>query len=406
MRVDLLTREYPPHVYGGAGVHVAALAEHLHPLVDLRVHRYGADAGPDPDGAGGGPGVRAHPVPDTLRGANPALQAVAVGAAMADAVSGTSLVHSHTWYACLAGSLAQRLHGVPHVVTAHSLELLRPWKADQLGGGYRLSSALEENALRTADRIIAVSRAMAQDITRLHPGLDPGRISVVHNGIDTEAFAPDHGTDQLELFGIPTDRPIVACVARISRQKGLEHLLRAARHFVPGTRLVVVAQSADTAQQRAEFAEGVAALRAQGHACHWISGPFPRRALVQLLSHARVFVCPSVYEPLGIVNLEAMACGTPVVASATGGIPEVVGEGRTGMLVPLRSDATSGGQPDEPLVFAKDLAARVNALVEDPDTARRMGEEGRRQAVRNFSWRHAARQVRDIYTDLVGSGAV
>ncbi|MFF4588386.1 glycogen synthase [Streptomyces sp. NPDC001388] len=404
MRVDLLTREYPPHVYGGAGVHVAALVEHLRSLVDLRVHCYGPDAGTGPD-ATGGPRVRSHAVPDTLRGANPALQAVAVGAAMADAVSGTSVVHSHTWYACLAGSLAQRLHGVPHVVTAHSLEPLRPWKADQLGGGYRLSSAMEASALNTADRVIAVSRAMARDITRLHPGLDPGRVTVVHNGIDTEAYAPDHGTDALEQYGIPLDRPIVACVARISRQKGLDHLLRAARHFVPGTRLVIVAQSADTPRQSAEFAEQVAALRAQGHACHWISGPFPRRALVQLLTHARVFVCPSVYEPLGIVNLEAMACGTPVVASATGGIPEVVDEGRTGMLVPLRHDDTPDGQPDEPLVFAKDFAGRVNGLIEDPGVAGRMGEEGRRRVVREFSWRRAAQQVSDIYTDLVGSGA-
>ncbi|MFF4643119.1 glycogen synthase [Streptomyces sp. NPDC001389] len=406
MRVDLLTREYPPYVYGGAGVHVTALAGELRPLVDLRVHHYGPSLPPDarPAREGGTLGVLAHGVPAGLCDANPALQAVAVNAAMADAVAGADVVHSHTWYTGLAGRFAQQLHGIPHVVTAHSLELLRPWKEEQLAGGYGLSCSMERTALCTADRVIAVSRAMARDITRLHPEVDPDRVTVVHNGIDTREFAPDHGTDALEPFGIRTDRPIVAAVARITRQKGLDHLLRAARHFVPGTRTVIVAQAADTARARAEFADGVGRLRGEGVDVHWIGGAFPRRALVQLLTHAQVFACPSVYEPLGMVNLEAMACGTPVVATATGGIPEVVVDGETGRLVPLHGRPGTGGQPEEPYVFAKDFAARVNSLLDDPDTAERMGRAGRLRAVDGFSWQRAALEVRDIYASITRAG--
>ncbi|MDX3536045.1 glycogen synthase [Streptomyces sp. MB09-01] len=406
MRVDLLTREYPPYVYGGAGVHVTALAGQLRPLVDLRVHHYGPPDTPDVPSAAsaGAPDVLAHRVPAELRDANPALQAVAVNAAMAEAVAGADVVHSHTWYTGLAGRFAQQLHGIPHVVTAHSLEPLRPWKKEQLGGGYALSCSMERTALCAADRVVAVSRAMAQDITRLHPELDPDRVSVVHNGIDTQEFAPDHSSDALESFGIRTDRPIVASVARISRQKGLDHLLRAAQHFVPGTRLVIVAQAADTSEARAEFADGVGRLRDQGVDVHWIGGEFSRRALVQLLTHARVFACPSVYEPLGIVNLEAMACGTPVVASATGGIPEVVVDGETGRLVPLLGGPETGGQPDDPFVFAKDFAARVNSLLDDPDTAERMGQAGRLRAVETFSWQRAVREVRDVYASIARQG--
>ncbi|CAM5744164.1 putative Capsular glucan synthase [Streptomyces afghaniensis 772] [Streptomyces afghaniensis] len=392
MRVDLLTREFPPDVYGGAGVHAGALAEHLRRLVDLRVHRFGTGADRFP--------VLRHRVPGDLADANPSLQALAVNASMAHRVAGAEVVHSHTWYTNLAGRLAQQLHDIPHVVTAHSLEPLRPWKARQLDGGYEISSFMEREALRTADRVIAVSRAMARDITDAYPEVDPERIVVVHNGVDSAQYAPDRGTDALDTHGIGTERPMVVCVARISRQKGLPYLLEAARLFVPGTRLVLVAQSADTPADRDDFATAVRGLRDAAVNVQWIDGPFSKRALVQLLSHARVFVCPSLYEPLGIVNLEAMACGTPVVATATGGIPEVVVEGETGYLVPLRA-GTASGVPDEPLVLAKELAVRVNALLADAATADRMGRAARDHVVSHFSWSRAARRVADLYRSVV-----
>lgn len=346
----------------------------------------------------------AHGVPGGLEAANPSLQALAVNASMSQAVAGTSVVHSHTWYTNFAGWLAQQLHGVPHVVTAHSLEPLRPWKAEQLDGGYEISCFMEREALTRADRIIAVSHATAGDITRAYPGVDPARISVVHNGVDAGTYAPDPGTDALQEHGLDGDRPTVVCVARISRQKGLLHLLDAARHFVPGTRLVVVAQFADSDAQRAEFARAVAALDGGEVEARWISGAFSKRALVQLLSHARVFVCPSLYEPLGIVNLEAMACGTAVVATATGGNPEAVVDGETGYLVPMQPATGTGGPVDDDessSVLAKELAVRVNALVADPVTAENMGMAGRRRVLSHFSWERAARQVAEIYRSVV-----
>ncbi|MFE1441867.1 glycogen synthase [Streptomyces sp. NPDC058739] len=393
MRVDLLTREYPPHVYGGAGVHVGALARHLRGLVDVRVHRFGP---PDTD-----PSVTAHGVPGGLEAANPSLQALAVNASMSHAVAGTSVVHSHTWYTNFAGRLAQRLYGVPHVVTAHSLEPLRPWKAEQLDGGYEISCFMEREALTRADRIIAVSRSTAADIARAYPDVDPARISVVHNGVDAAVYAPDPGTDALREHGLDGDRPTVVCVARISRQKGLLHLLDAARHFVPGTRLVVVAQFADSDAQRAEFARALAALDGGEVEVRWIGGEFSKRALVQLLSHARVFVCPSLYEPLGIVNLEAMACGTAVVATATGGNPEAVVDGETGYLVPMQPGTGRPTDDESSSVLAKELAVRVNALVADPVAAENMGVAGRRRVLSHFSWEQAARQVAEIYRSVV-----
>ncbi|MFI1357740.1 glycogen synthase [Streptomyces sp. NPDC020898] len=393
MRVDLLTREYPPHVYGGAGVHVQALAEHLRNLVDLRVHCFGpADTDPS---------IQAHAVPSDLATANPSLQALAVNASMSHMVAGASVVHSHTWYTNLAGRLAQQLHGIPHVVTAHSLEPLRPWKAEQLGGGYEISRFMEREALTGADRIIAVSHAMARDITEIYPGVDPERVVVVHNGVDADRYAPDLGTDALAAEGIDISRPTVVCVARISAQKGLPHLLRAARQFVPGTQLVLVAQSTDTAAQGARFARAVEGMRDSAVEVHWVSGPFPKRALIQLLSHARVFVCPSLYEPLGLVNLEAMACGTPVVATAVGGIPEAVVDGETGYLVPLRAATRRGDGVDEPSVLARELAARVNELLKDEATADRMGRAGRLRVLSHFSWERAAHLVADVYRAVV-----
>lgn len=393
MRVDLLTREYPPHVYGGAGIHVGSLADRLRDLVDLRVHCF--------EPTEGNASVLAHDVPKVLAAANPSLQALAVNASMSHAVAGASLVHSHTWYTNLAGRFAQQLHGIPHVITTHSLEPLRPWKSEQLDGGYEISCFMEREALIRADRVIAVSHAMARDILEVYSDVDPGRVTVVHNGVDASQYAPDPGTDALKEQGISVDRPIVACVARISPQKGLLHLLQAAWNFIPGTQLVVVAQSADTAAHRAEFAEAVAAMGDSPVDVHWVSGPFPRRVLIQLLSHARVFVCPSLYEPLGIVNLEAMACGTPVVASATGGIPEAVVDGETGYLVPLETATTDGGGADEHSVFAKELAVRVNELLTDATSAERMGQAGRRRVLSHFTWERVAYQVAEIYRGVV-----
>lgn len=389
MRVDLLTREYPPYVYGGAGVHVGHLVQHLRDQLDVRVHCYDGDRDES--------GVVVHHADHDLTAANAALQAMSVNLSMSEAVTGTSVVHSHTWYANFAGHIAKVLHGVPHVATAHSLEPLRPWKAEQLAGGYRLSSFMEETALTDADRVIAVSQAMADDLVRSYPRVDPDRVSVIHNGIDSDSFAPDHGTAHLDAAGIDRNLPIIACVARITRQKGLGHLLRAAVHFDREAQLVIVAEASDTPEQRREFGLAVDHLRSQGIRITWIGSPFPRAALRQLLTHARVFVCPSIYEPMGIVNLEAMACSTAVVGTATGGIPEVVTEGTTGLLVPIAPAPDGHGEPAAREVFAKEIASRVNHLIDDPATARRMGEAGRTRAVEQFSWSSVADRVRQIY---------
>ena len=389
MRVDLLTREYPPSVYGGAGVHVGNLAHHLRAHLDVRVHCYGDEREET--------GVVAHSVTQELDDANAAIQAMAVNLSMSEAVHGTSVVHSHTWYANFAGHIARTQHCVPHVVTAHSLEPLRPWKAEQLYGGYRLSSFMEETALVNADHIIAVSKAMADDIVRVYPRVRANRISVIYNGIDTADFAPDPGTEHLESQGIGTDRPIVACVARITRQKGLGHLLRAAEYFDRDAQLVIVAQTSDTLEQRRRFGFAVDRLRAAGVPITWIGGAFPRAALRQLLTHARVFVCPSIYEPMGLVNLEAMACGTPVVGTATGGIPEVVADGETGLLVPFETVAGGEGEPTTPVVFAREIASRVNHFIDHVATAVRMGAAGRERAITHFSWTSVADRVRQVY---------
>lgn len=393
MRAALLSREYPPHVYGGAGVHVDQLSRELRRLVDLRIHCFGE---PRPE-----PYVTAHRTPTELAGANPALHTMGIAPAMAAAAAGADVVHSHTWYANFAGHLAKLLHGTPHVLTAHSLEPLRPWKAEQLSGGYQLSLFCERTAVLGADRLIAVSHAMRDDLLRCYPELDPGRVAVIHNGIDTEAFAPGPGTAELTPLGIRTDRPTVACVARLTRQKGLLHLLRAAPQLTPGTQLVMCVSAPDTVEIADEFTALAREARDQGVDLVHVHEPLSRDALRQLLTHADVFACPSVYEPMGIVNLEAMACGTPVVATAVGGIPEVVADGETGLLVPVDAAPGGGGEPADADAFAKDFAARVNELLADPERARRMGRAGRRRAAEHFSWASIAAQVHDIYRAVV-----
>ncbi|MGW1005699.1 glycogen synthase [Streptomyces sp. NPDC002520] len=380
MRVGLLTREYPPDVYGGAGVHVEFLARELASLVDLEVHSWGE---------GRAPGVVRHRPWPALDGSNDALRTFSVDLSIAAALEDRELVHSHTWYANLAGHMAKLLYGVPHVVTAHSLEPLRPWKAEQLGGGYALSSWAERTAIEAADAVIAVSGAMREDILACYPALDPARVHVVHNGIDTTLYRPDHGTDVLVRHGVDPGRPYVLFVGRITRQKGVPHLLRAVRDIGAGTQVVLCAGAPDTPEIEREFRELYEELSRVRAGVTWIPQMLPRAEVVQLLTHAAVFVCPSVYEPLGIVNLEAMACGTPVVASRVGGIPEVVEDGRTGLLVDVDDD------------FETNLARALDALLADQERARGMGEAGRRRAVGEFGWDAVARRTAGLYEEIL-----
>jgi starch synthase len=395
VRVALLSKEFPPEVYGGAGVHVEQLAAQLARLADLEVHCFGAERPPPGDFT-----VTAYRPWEALAGEEPyleALRTMSVDLAMASAVRHADVVHSHTWYTNFAGHLARMLHDVPHVVTVHSLEPRRPWKADQLGTGYRLSSFCERTGIESADAVIAVSSAVAADTATCYPALDPERIAVVHNAIDTEAWAPDPATDVLESFGVSPDRPIVLYVGRITHQKGISHLLAAARHFDPSVQFVLRAGPADTPEMARQAAAQIAALAAERRGVHWIEGQIGQRQLNQLLSHATVSCCPSIYEPLGLVNLEAMACEAPVVASAVGGIPEVVVDGVTGRLVPFEPVGPNDSDPADPERFALDLASAVNELIADPGRARLMGEAGRRRVIEEFGWAETARRIIDVY---------
>ena len=383
MRVGILTREFPPDVYGGAGVHVDFLVRELRRLADVEVSCFGAQR----EGA-----TAFEPFPQ-LADANFSLQTLGVDQAMAAAAAEVDVVHSHTWYANLGGHLAGLLHGIPHVVTAHSLEPRRPWKLEQLGGGYRVSSWIERSAYLAADGVIAVSDGMRADVLDCYPDLDPARVHVVRNGIDTELYRPDLGTDVLDRLGIDSARPYVLFVGRITRQKGVGHLVAAAHAFDPDVQVVLCAGAPDTPEIGEEMRVAVEALQAERSGVLWIADMLPRPEVVQLLTRASVFVCPSVYEPLGIVNLEAMACETAVVASDVGGIPEVVVDGETGLLV--HYDAR------EPAAFEGDLAEAVNALVRDPARTEAMGLAGRRRAVEEFSWATIADQTVAIYESLL-----
>jgi starch synthase len=407
VRVALLTREYPPEVYGGAGVHVEYLARELARLEQLTVHCWGA-----PRDA---PGVVAHRAWDALVGPEPhlaALQAMSIDLAMAARTQGAELVHSHTWYANLAGHLAKLTYGIPHVATVHSLEPLRPWKAEQLGGGYALSSWCERVGLEGADAVIAVSEGMRRDILASYPAIDVDRVRVIYNGIDADEYRPDPGTDVLERHGVDPARPSVVFVGRITRQKGVPYLLDAALEFDPAAQLVLCAGAPDTPEIGAEVERRVerlrdarakpgdeAAGRGSGNVV-WIDQMLPKAEVIQLLSHATVFACPSIYEPLGIVNLEAMACEAAVVATATGGIVEVVQDGMTGLLVPF--EAEEGGiEPRDPEAFSHAIAERVNALLADPERAREMGRAGRARAVEVFDWSAIAAQTSELYRTLI-----
>ena len=396
MKVALLTREFPPEVYGGAGVHVEYLARELERLEDLTVHCWGAERDDDH--------VVAHRAWDALSGGAPhlaALQAMSIDLTMAAGVEGAELVHSHTWYANLAGHLAKLIYGIPHVATVHSLEPLRPWKAEQLGGGYALSSFCERVGLEGADAVIAVSEGMRRDILAAYPAIAPERVEVIYNGIDAREYAPDPGTDVLERHGVDPGRPSVVFVGRITRQKGVPYLLDAALELDPAAQLVLCAGSPDTPEIGAEVERRVERLRAARGNVIWLDQMLPKPDVIQLLSHATVFSCPSIYEPLGIVNLEAMACEAAVVATATGGIVEVVQDGVTGLLVPFEP-APGAIEPRDPAAFAHAIAERVNALLADPDRAAAMGKAGRARAVEAFDWTAIAAQTSAVYRRLAG----
>ncbi|MFN2494791.1 MAG: glycogen synthase [Pseudonocardiaceae bacterium] len=379
----MLTREYPPEVYGGAGVHVAHLVPELQRRCEVEVHCFGAPR----------PAAHGHTVAPGLATANPALQTLSVNLAMADMLGAVNLVHSHTWYANMAGHLARTLHGVPHVLTAHSLEPRRPWKAEQLGGGYRVSSWVERTAYEHADAIIAVSDGMRADVLHCYPTVHPGRVHVVRNGIDSTTYRPVQETDGVRGLGADPARPIVAFVGRITRQKGVGHLLAAAHHLDPGAQLLLCAGAPDTPEIEDETRAAVATLAAARPGVIWVPNMLPVEVVRQVLSVATVFVCPSVYEPLGIVNLEAMACETAVVASAVGGIPEVVVDGVTGLLVPYDEHDPEG--------FQRGLARRINELLADPDRAAAMGRAGRKHAVTDFSWSAVAERTTELYQQLL-----
>jgi starch synthase len=388
VRVATVTREWPPDVYGGAGVHVEHLVAALRGLEngpEIDVHAFG---GPREDATGYG-------VPAGLQAANGALQAVGVDVEIAAALGGVDLVHSHTWYANHAGHLAALVHGIPHVVTAHSLEPRRPWKADQLGGGYRLSSWVERTAYHSADAVIAVSRGMRADVLEVYPDLDPAKVVVVGNGVDAQAYRPVEAPDVVRSVGVDPDRPYALFVGRITRQKGLVHLLAAVEQLPTEAGVVLCAGAADTPAERAQVADAVAELQTRRSGVVWIEQMLPREQLVPLITGATVFVVPSVYEPLGIVNLEAAACGTAVVASDVGGIPEVVDDGRTGLLV--HYDA------DRPAEFAAGLAARMSELLAEPARAAAMGAAGRERVLAEFGWPAIAQQTVQVYTDVLAA---
>ncbi|MDR1824178.1 MAG: glycogen synthase [Bifidobacteriaceae bacterium] len=397
-RVDLLTREYPPHVYGGAGVHVEELSKVLRQHLDVRVHCF--------DGPREGmPGVTGYTSPPAEQFGNPALVTFEVDLQMAAGAAGTDLVHSHTWYANLAGHLASLLHGVPHVLSAHSLEPLRPWKAEQLGGGYKLSSWAEKTAYEAAAGIIAVSAGMRADILKAYPAVDPAKVHVVHNGIDLDKWRPIRGAAAgaiAQQYGIDPSRPTIVFVGRITRQKGLPYFLRALDQVDPAAQVVLCAGAPDTPEIAAEVRGLVEQLSQSRGGVIWIEEMLPQPQLNAILSSASVFACPSIYEPLGIVNLEAMAAGIPVVATATGGIPEVVDDGVTGWLVPIEQVQDGSGTPLDPDKFVGDLAAAFNQALADPARLERFGAAARERAVTHFSWDAIGQRTIAVYRQVLG----
>ncbi|MGB3828519.1 MAG: glycogen synthase [Ornithinimicrobium sp.] len=401
MLIDILTREYPPNIYGGAGVHVAELTRALRARGDLDVNVRAFDEPVDE------PGTTGYPPLEQLAEANAALRTLGVDLTIAaDVVAARpDIVHSHTWYANFGGHLASLVGGMPHIVSAHSLEPMRPWKAEQLGGGYRLSSYVEKTSYEAAATVIAVSEGMRKDVLNSYPDLDPDKVKVVHNGIDSDLWQPDTSDAAkavLAEHGIDPDVPSVVFLGRITRQKGLPFLLKSLRQIPDDTQIVLLAGAPDTPEIKDEVVALVDELRGErGGATIWIAEMLPREKVVAVLSHATVFMCPSVYEPLGIVNLEAMACGASVVATATGGIPEVVVHGETGWLVPIEQKDDGTGTPVDEETYVNDFAAALNEALSDPARARSMGEAGRKRAIGDFSWESIAERTMKVYSAVL-----
>jgi starch synthase len=395
VRVDVLSREYPPEVYGGAGVHVAELVRALRARDDITTHVHAFGALRDEDLTSSYADLA------ELSSANAALRTLGVDLAIADGCAGTDLVHSHTWYANFAGHLSSLLYGVPHVVSAHSLEPLRPWKAEQLGGGYAISSYIEKTSYEAAAAVIAVSAAMRDDVLAAYPAIDPARVHTIHNGIDTTDWRPNIDPDRVRALGVDPDRPSVVFVGRITRQKGLPFFLRSVAHLPPEVQIVLCAGAPDTPEIAAEVESLVASLAATRTGVVWIREMLPRPDVTALLTNATAFACPSIYEPLGIVNLEAMACETAVVATATGGIPEVVVDGVTGGLVPIEQATDGTGTPLDPDQYVADFAQALIEVVSDPDRAAEMGRAGRARAIEAFSWPAIAERTVEVYRSVL-----
>lgn len=393
MRVDFVTKEYPPNIYGGAGVHITELVKVLRSRIDARVHAFGNPVSE--------PGTIGYQTPSELANANAALQTMGVDLMIADALAGADLVHSHTWYANFAGHIGSMLHGIPHVVTAHSLEPLRPWKREQLGGGYELSSYIERTAYEASSAVIAVSNGMRNDILRSYPDLDPNKVEVVYNGIDSNKWQPVVDPDTVRSLGVDPDRRSVIFVGRITRQKGLPYFLRAAKELPADVQLVLCAGAPDTKEIQAEVEGLVAELAKTRTGVVWIPEHLPQPKLAALLTQADAFVCPSIYEPLGIVNLEAMACGAPVIGTATGGIPEVVVDGETGWLVPIDQLQDGSGAPIDPDKFVSDWASTLNQALSS-GKLEQFGAAGRARAVEAFSWESIATRTIEVYQKALG----
>ena len=400
MRVGIFTREYPPLVYGGAGVHVDYLSRELASQIEVEVHCWGSQHSDSRNLHVRG----AEPWAEISNGTDGkfkgALEAFSLNLTQIKALEGIDIVHTHTWYVSMAGFLAKKLYGVPFVLTTHSLEPLRAWKAEQLGSGYAMSSWMERTAILDADAVIAVSQGTKADIQKAYPDVDPDRIHVIYNGIDLAEYQKTSETKALTDHGVDPAVPYVLFVGRITRQKGVTHLVGAIRYLPTDTQIVLCAGAPDTPEIATELREKVDAARNDHPRIIWIEKMVSRQETIQLYSHARVFCCPSVYEPFGIINLEAMACRAPVVASATGGIKEVVVDDKTGYLVPFDQDPVTSF-PRDPVKFAQDLAARINELLRDPEKCKRFGDAGRQRVEDIFSWTAIAHQTIDLYKRLI-----
>lgn len=395
-----MTREYPPHVYGGAGVHVEYLSRELAKKIEVEVHCWGEQQLDDGNLHVRGSQPWTLIAEGTQEKFKTALETMSLNLAQMVSVSQIDIVHTHTWYVSMAGFLAKKLFGVPFVLTTHSLEPLRAWKAEQLGSGYAMSSWIERTAMLDADAIIAVSQGTREDILKAYPDVDPGRIHVIYNGIDLNEYQRTSDTSALTKYGVDPAKPYVLFVGRITRQKGVTHLVDAIRYLPAETQVVLCAGAPDTPEIAAEMRAKVDEVRATHPNVVWIEKMVTKQEAIQLYSNCRVFCCPSVYEPFGIINLEAMACAAPVVASATGGILEVVVEGETGHLIPFDQDPVTRF-PSQPDAFARALAAGIGDLMNDPEKARRYGAAGRRRVEEKFAWTAIADQTIALYRALI-----